>query len=78
VADCGPGIPEDEMERLFDRFGRPGPSAAGLGVGLWTVRELLEAMAGAIRVERNDQGGSTFRITVPAVPAATPPDPATT
>jgi len=68
VADCGPGIPEAEMEHLFDRFGRSGPSAAGLGVGLWTVRELLEAMAGAIRVERNHHGGSTFRIDVPAAP----------
>ncbi len=66
VADRGPGIPEDEMERLFDRFGRPGPSAAGLGVGLWTVRELLDAMEGTVTVERNDDGGSTFRIAMPA------------
>jgi signal transduction histidine kinase len=66
VADRGPGIPEDKMRHLFDRFGRPGPSAAGLGVGLWTVRELLDAMRGAIEVERNDGGGSTFRIAVPA------------
>jgi signal transduction histidine kinase len=66
VADRGPGIPENQMEHLFDRFGRPDPSAAGLGVGLWTVRELLDAMEGAVTVERNDGGGSTFRITVPA------------
>ena len=66
VADRGPGIPAEKMEHLFDRFGRPGPSAAGLGVGLWTVRELLEAMEGTITVERNDDGGSTFRIAVPA------------
>jgi signal transduction histidine kinase len=66
VADRGPGIPDDEMQHLFDHFGRPGPSAAGLGVGLWTVRELLEAMEGMITVERNDDGGSTFRIAVPA------------
>ena len=66
VADSGPGIPEEELEHLFDRFGRPGPSAAGLGVGLWTVRELLDAMKGSIKVERNDAGGSTFRIAVPA------------
>jgi signal transduction histidine kinase len=66
VADRGPGIPEDEMARLFDRFGRSGPSAAGLGVGLWTVRELLDAMDGTVSVERNADGGSTFRIAVPA------------
>ncbi len=66
VADSGPGIPDEKMEHLFDRFGRPGPSASGLGVGLWTVRMLLDAMDGAIKVERNLDGGSTFRITVPA------------
>jgi signal transduction histidine kinase len=71
VADCGPGIPDAEMEHLFERFGRPGPSAAGLGVGLWTVRELLEALEGGIEVERNQQGGSTFRIALPTIPAAT-------
>ena len=69
VADRGPGIPEDEMARLFDRFGRSGPSAAGLGVGLWTVRELLDAMDGTVSVERNADGGSTFRIAVPAATA---------
>jgi signal transduction histidine kinase len=72
VADRGPGIPEDKMRHLFDRFGRPGPSAAGLGVGLWTVRELLDAMRGVIEVERNDDGGSTFRIAVPAADAQQP------
>jgi signal transduction histidine kinase len=73
VADRGPGIPEDKLKHLFDRFGRPGPSAAGLGVGLWTVRELLDAMEGAIAVERNQDGGSTFRVAVPA--AADRPEP---
>ncbi|HZD01866.1 MAG TPA: hybrid sensor histidine kinase/response regulator [Actinomycetes bacterium] len=71
VADRGPGIPDDEMKHLFERFGRPGPSAAGLGVGLWTVRELLDAMKGTIKVERNHEGGSTFLIAVPAAAEAT-------
>jgi phosphoserine phosphatase RsbU/P len=67
VDDRGPGIPEDEVEHLFDRFGREGPGpATGLGVGLWTVRELLNAMKGTIEVERNAEGGATFTIAIPA------------
>ncbi len=67
VADRGPGIPEAEVEHLFDRFGREGPGpTTGLGVGLWTVRELLNAMEGTIEVERNAGGGATFRIALPA------------
>jgi phosphoserine phosphatase RsbU/P len=67
VVDRGPGIPEDEAEHLFDRFGREGPGpATGLGVGLWTVRELLNAMQGTIEVERNPEGGATFTIAIPA------------
>jgi signal transduction histidine kinase len=74
VADRGPGIPEDEVEHLFDRFGREsyGP-ATGLGVGLWTVRELLNAMKGKIEVERNQDGGATFRIQIPASDGSQPP-----
>ena len=67
VADRGPGIPDDQVEHLFDRFGREGPGpTTGLGVGLWTVRELLNAMKGTIEVERNPEGGATFTIAIPA------------
>ena len=67
VVDRGPGIPEDEVDHLFERFGREGPGpATGLGVGLWTVRELLNAMKGSIEVERNPEGGATFTISIPA------------
>jgi len=67
VVDRGPGIPEAEVEHLFERFGREGPGpATGLGVGLWTVRELLNAMQGSIEVERNAERGATFTITIPA------------
>jgi signal transduction histidine kinase len=69
VVDRGPGIPEDEVEHLFERFGREGPGpTTGLGVGLWTVRELLNAMQGSIEVERNTEGGATFTIAMPGKP----------
>jgi signal transduction histidine kinase len=76
VVDRGPGIPEDKVEHLFERFGREGPGpATGLGVGLWTVRELLNAMRGTIEVDRNGEGGATFTIAVPAPKSKAPKPP---
>ena len=66
VSDHGPGIPPDRLPELFDRFGERNAGQAGLGVGLWIVRELLTAMHGNVWVENNAQGGSTFWVTVPA------------
>jgi two-component system sensor histidine kinase TctE len=67
VDDRGPGIPPERLPQLFDRFGERAPSeTGGLGVGLWIVRELLTAMDGDVRVERNADGGASLRVTVPA------------
>jgi signal transduction histidine kinase len=66
VSDHGPGIPAEMLPGLFDRFGERDTGQAGLGVGLWIVRELLAAMDGSVRVEANSEGGSTFHVTVPA------------
>jgi signal transduction histidine kinase len=67
VDDRGPGIPPDKLPQLFDRFAeRPPSQTGGLGVGLWIVRELLTAMDGDVRVERNADGGASLRVTVPA------------
>jgi signal transduction histidine kinase len=67
VDDRGPGIPPEQLPELFDRFGERAPShTGGLGVGLWIVRELLTAMHGHVRAERNDAGGASLRVTVPA------------
>ncbi|HEX6674534.1 MAG TPA: response regulator [Actinomycetes bacterium] len=66
VSDHGPGIPPERLSELFDRFGERNAGQAGLGVGLWIVRELLTAMHGNVWVENNAQGGSTFWVTVPA------------
>jgi signal transduction histidine kinase len=67
VDDRGPGIPPDQLPQLLDRFGeRPPSQTGGLGVGLWIVRELLTAMDGDVRVERNADGGASLKVTVPA------------
>jgi signal transduction histidine kinase len=67
VDDRGPGIPAERLPQLFDRFGERTPGqTGGLGVGLWIARELLTAMHGEVRVERNADGGASVRVTVPA------------
>jgi signal transduction histidine kinase len=63
VYDSGPGVPEDFVPRLFDRFTR-GPSAEGraegAGLGLWIVRSLAQANGGEAYYEPGDRGGACF------------------
>ncbi len=70
VTDSGPGIPEAERERVFERFVRLHPSqgADGGGLGLPIARVIAEAHGGSLRVARSDPSGSTFlaRLPLPA------------
>ena len=69
VADRGPGIPEEELPRAFERFhlrsrsGNSSPDGAGLGLAI--VRELTEAMGGSASVENDPAGGAVFTIDLP-------------
>ncbi len=69
VADQGPGIPEEEIPRAFERFhlraraGRGSPAGAGLGLAI--VRELTEAMGGGVVVENLPSQGACFTIRLP-------------
>lgn len=56
VQDEGPGIPEADRERVFDRFVRLDRGAAGLGLGLFISRALVAAMGGSIRVADSEVG----------------------
>lgn len=72
VTDQGHGIPPDELSRVFERFyrGRRASGRAGLGLGLYSVRLLVEAHGGTVRAEGAPAGGTTFLVTLPAAPAA--------
>ncbi len=66
VRDTGPGIPPEEIGRVFDRFYR-GPSvrAGGSGIGLAVVRDLVRAHGGEVSVESEPGGGSRFLVVFP-------------
>ncbi|HKU58710.1 MAG TPA: HAMP domain-containing sensor histidine kinase [Gaiellaceae bacterium] len=67
VADHGPGVAEEDLPRIFDRFYRAAGarSKPGAGLGLAIVREAAEAHGGSASVE-SGAGGARFRITLPA------------
>ena len=66
VTDRGPGIPQSEVERIFDRFHRLGNvltrAAGGTGLGLYIARQLAAAVGGTITVESALGEGSTFTL----------------
>jgi two-component system sensor histidine kinase KdpD len=66
VADRGPGLPSQDLERVFDKFYRaPGASAGGTGLGLSIARGLVEAHGGHITAENRSNGGARFTIRLP-------------
>ena len=68
VADRGPGIPEDQVEHLFEPFCRaPGANrrAAGLGIGLAVCKRLVEAQGGEIWARNRPDGGAEFGFSLP-------------
>ncbi|HEY7927461.1 MAG TPA: ATP-binding protein [Candidatus Dormibacteraeota bacterium] len=70
VADNGPGIPQDEVERIFARFARGSRSATvqGSGLGLYLSRECARRMGGDLVLESSGPAGSRFLLTLPAAP----------
>jgi two-component system sensor histidine kinase KdpD len=71
VNDQGPGIPEEERPRVFERFyrGGHGSKREGSGLGLYIARGFIEAFGGTITLESSPQGGATVAIWLPAIAA---------
>lgn len=70
VADEGAGIPADELPHLFDRFyrARTGLHTEGVGLGLYIVKQLVEAHGGQIWAHSQPGEGSTFSFSLPLQP----------
>jgi len=74
IADMGPGIPRDELPRVFERFFR-GKSpramgASGLGLGLAIAHTLVQRQHGAIDIDSKPGSGTTVTIRFPVAPSA--------
>ena len=67
VRDHGIGIAPEDVERIFDRYQQAVSARVygGMGLGLYIVRQIVEAHGGAIRVESEPGAGSTFTVDLP-------------
>jgi signal transduction histidine kinase len=70
VEDQGVGIPEDELELVFDKFvqsSKTKTGAGGTGLGLAISKEIIDRHGGVISAMNNESGGATFEIKIPVV-----------
>jgi len=68
VEDRGPGVPEDERERIFEPFYRARgtrESGEGVGLGLALVRQIVEHHGGSVRCLPRTDGGTRFEVNFP-------------
>ena len=69
VGDYGPGVPETDLGRVFERFYRVDKSRTrdpgGTGLGLSIVRHLVELHGGKVSAKNRDEGGAVFTISLP-------------
>jgi signal transduction histidine kinase len=73
VADEGPGIPERDLGRIFDRFERAAPVRhfGGLGLGLYVARQIVNGHGGTISARNLPDRGSCFTVRLPIADRAT-------
>ena len=67
VSDDGPGVPEDQHQRIFERFVRLDPGKPGHGLGLAIARRIARQHHGDITCDPTPQG-ARFRLSLPAEP----------
>jgi PAS domain S-box-containing protein len=67
VADRGPGIPDDQRERIFERFERAGAARqhGGMGLGLYVARQIVAAHQGTISAKDREGSGAVLEVRLP-------------
>jgi len=77
VADTGPGIPEEELDRIFEKFvqsSRTKTGAGGTGLGLAISRKIVEDHGGRLWAENSPDGGATIHCLLPLLCRPLPDD----
>lgn len=69
IHDSGPGIPDENLDRVFESFFTT--KEGGMGIGLAICRSIIVAHGGSITVSNHPRGGAQFRFTIPATRPAT-------
>jgi PAS domain S-box-containing protein len=74
VCDSGPGIPEKDLARIFERFERAVSmrNYGGMGLGLYVTRQIVDAHGGTVEAHNRPAGGAVFIARVPLMPAHRP------
>jgi signal transduction histidine kinase/DNA-binding response OmpR family regulator len=79
VSDNGPGIEREQWDRIFQRFTQVRPSltgeSAGVGIGLYLVRQLATRLGGRVWLDSTPGRGSEFSVAIPRTPTAATRDP---
>lgn len=66
VIDEGPGVPEGQLEQIFDMYQTDANESRGVGLGLPLSRRLARLLGGDLVAETRPEGGGVFRLTLPA------------
>ncbi len=72
ISDTGPGIPPDDLARIFERFYQVDKSrkrGKGTGLGLAIIKEIIEAHSGLVRAESAEGAGTKFLVLLPITEA---------
>jgi len=77
VSDRGPGVPEQDLQRIFGRFERASSmrNYGGLGLGLYVARQIIEAHGGSVSARNPAGGGAVFTVRLPLVERQPPAEP---
>ena len=65
IADNGIGISEHTLPKIFDMFYRATESSEGSGIGLYIVKNAVDKLGGSIKINSEEQKGTTFKIGLP-------------
>jgi signal transduction histidine kinase len=72
VEDCGCGIPQGKLREIFEPYYTTKPPGQGTGLGLFVVKQILDANHGELSVASREGLGTTFTFRIPLAPDVAP------